>query len=85
MSRLLGSFRRAGLIGESKSPHLTAQGRSYQMQVVVLLLDVAGLCKAADLPPPEAKPARAKLPRRLGSSLFDCCNYAKMTLGRMVA
>jgi len=76
LSRLLSSFRRAGLIGEARREH-----SAHQMQIV--LLDVAGLCQDVGLPPPEPKPVRARPTRHLGSSLFDCCNYAKMALGRM--
>ncbi|MBN9426281.1 MAG: Crp/Fnr family transcriptional regulator [Burkholderiales bacterium] len=69
LSRQLSSFRRAGLVGE----HTGQQ---------VVLLDVAGLCKAVDLPPPDLDFDLVKPARRLGSSLFDCCNYASQVLGR---
>jgi len=73
LSRLLASFRRTGRIGAARR-----ERNPHQMQVV--LLDVAGLCKDVGLPPPETQPTRA--PRHLGNSLFDCCNYARMALGR---
>ncbi|THF64130.1 Crp/Fnr family transcriptional regulator [Pseudothauera rhizosphaerae] len=68
LSRQLGGFRRAGLIG----------GHNREL----VLLDVDGLCKAVDLPPPDANFDRLEPTGHLGSSLFDCCNYAKQTLGR---
>lgn len=70
LSRQMSAFRRSGLIGE----HLPE----------VVLLDVEGLCRAVGLPSPELHFERASAARRLGSSLFDCCNYASQTLGRIL-
>lgn len=79
LSRQLSQFRRTGLIGEQGAQR---EYNPHQMQVV--LLDIPGLCKAVDLPPPDADAEQAKPTRSLGNSLFDCCNYARVTLGRTV-
>src|SRR5690606_7709813 len=71
LSRQLSAFRRAGLLGEST----TAQGEHHAPQMHVVLLDIPGLCKEVNLPLPNPEIERAKPTRRLGSSLFDCCNY----------
>ncbi|UJB64404.1 Crp/Fnr family transcriptional regulator [Acidovorax sp. YS12] len=78
LSRQMSNFRRAGLIGEN-----VVQKEYNAQQMNVTLLDIPGLCKAVDLPAPDPEFERAKPTRRLGSSLFDCCNYASVTLGRM--
>lgn len=71
LSRQMSNFRRSGLIGGSK-PEL-------------VLLDIEGLCRAVGLPPPDMRFERAAPARRLGGSLFDCCNYARQSLGRAVS
>lgn len=67
-SRQLSAFRRAGFIG-GRNPEL-------------VLLDIDGLCQSVELPPPSAPFDPAEPMDHLGSSLFDCCNYARQTLGK---
>lgn len=67
-SRQLGAFRRAGFIG-GRNPEL-------------VLLDIEGLCQAVELPPPGLLFEQAEPMDHLGSSLFDCCNYARQALGK---
>lgn len=67
-SRQLSAFRRAGFIG----------GRNAEL----VLLDLDGLCQSVELPPLNATFEQAEPMDHLGSSLFDCCNYAKRTLGK---
>lgn len=71
LSRQMSIFRRNGLIGE-QNPE-------------VVLLDVDGLCRSVNLPPPDLSFDRAMPARRLGNSLFDCCNYARQSLGWAVS
>ncbi|PRB81380.1 Crp/Fnr family transcriptional regulator [Pseudomonas sp. MYb185] len=68
LSRQLSSFRRSGLIGDNHPD--------------VVLLDIEGLCRSVGLPPPDLKFEGESAARRLGSSLFDCCNYASQVLGK---
>ncbi|MGD9946123.1 MAG: hypothetical protein AB7S98_23105 [Burkholderiaceae bacterium] len=49
-----------------------------------MLLDMPGLCKAVELLPPDLESTWSSQARRLGSSLFGCCNYASQKLGREV-
>lgn len=67
-SRQLSAFRRGGFIG-GRNPEL-------------VLLDVDGLCQSVELPPPGAAFEQAEPMGHLGSSLFDCCNYARQALGK---
>lgn len=69
LSRQLSAFKREGLIGESGPQQ-------------IVLLDVEKLCQSVGLPPPNQKKERIEPSRHLGSSLFDCCNYAHQSLGR---
>lgn len=72
LSRHMRTFRRNGLIGQ-QSPE-------------VVLLNVDALCRSVNLPPPDQRDlARNSAARRLGSGLFDCCNYAGQTLGWTVS
>tara|TARA_R110002020_G_scaffold413358_6_gene623030 strand:- start:281 stop:1039 length:759 start_codon:yes stop_codon:yes gene_type:complete len=66
-SRQLGAFRRAGYIG----------GRNLEL----VLLDIEGLCHSVDLPLPKTGSEHGNPTTHLGSSLFDCCNYARRALG----
>jgi len=66
-SRQMGVFRRSGFVG----------GRNTE----VVFLDIDGLCAAVGLPP--AAPLEcAAAADSLGSSLFDCCNYGRQSLGK---
>lgn len=67
-SRQLSAFRKAGFIG-GRHPEL-------------VLLDADGLCREVGLPGPDASLERLGPLDHLGSSLFDCCNYARQTLGK---
>jgi CRP-like cAMP-binding protein len=67
-SRQLNTFRRAGFIG-GRNPDL-------------VLLNIDELCKAVELPSPSLLFEQAEPTTHLGSSLFDCCNYARQVLGR---
>ncbi|MEE1868353.1 MULTISPECIES: Crp/Fnr family transcriptional regulator [Pseudomonas] len=67
-SRQLSSFRKAGFVG-GHSPEL-------------VLLDIEGLCQSVELPVPDTNFDNAEPMAHLGSSLFDCCNYARQTLGK---
>lgn len=69
LSRQLSAFKREGFIGEKDAQQ-------------IVLLDVEGLCRSVGLPPPSFQKERIESSRHLGSSLFDCCNYAHQTLGR---
>lgn len=66
-SRQLRAFRRAGFVG----------GRNSEL----VLLDIDGLCQSVELPLPAIDPVHADATTHLGSSLFDCCNYARRALG----
>lgn len=68
LSRQLSAFKREGFIGEKDAQQ-------------IVLLDVEGLCRSVGLPPPSQKKERIEPSRHLGSSLFDCCNYAHQSLG----
>lgn len=70
LSRQMSTFRRSGLIGEHNPE--------------VVLLDIEGLCRSVGLPPPDLSFERGSAAKQLGSSLFDCCNYARQALGRVV-
>lgn len=50
----------------------------------MVLLDVGRLCRSVGLPSPDMRIERVSPARRLGSSLFDCCNYARQALGRVI-
>lgn len=67
-SRQLSAFRRAGFIG-GRHPEL-------------VLLDAEGLCQEVGLPAPDMAFEEATPMDNLGSSLFDCCNYARQVLGK---
>ncbi|WP_400589766.1 Crp/Fnr family transcriptional regulator [Pseudomonas aeruginosa] len=67
-SRQLGAFRRSGFVG-GRNPEL-------------VLLDIEGLCQSVELPPPSRPFDQGEPMDYLGSSLFDCCNYAREFLGR---
>lgn len=70
-SRQLSAFRRKGYIG----------GRHREL----VLLDIQALCRDVNLPPPDMHFGSVRSKASLGESLFDCCNYARQTLGSMVA
>ncbi|QLF92536.1 Crp/Fnr family transcriptional regulator [Pseudomonas sp. ABC1] len=67
-SRQLSAFRRAGFIG-GRPPEL-------------VLLDADGLCQEVGLPAPDMTFEGTTAMDHLGSSLFDCCNYARQALGK---
>ncbi|WP_073101665.1 Crp/Fnr family transcriptional regulator [Pollutimonas bauzanensis] len=69
LSRQLGGFKRTGLIG----------GRNREL----VLLDINGLCQAVDLPAPDMTVDHPRPSAHLGSSLFDCCNYVRQSIGRL--
>ena len=68
LSRQMSTFRRSGLVGDNHPE--------------VVLLDIKGLCESVGLPPPNPQFERVSAAQRLGSSLFDCCNYASQVLGK---
>lgn len=69
LSRQISSFRRAGLIGGNNPD--------------IVLLDIEELCRVVDLPVPKLSSKQPSAAKQLGTSLFDCCNYASQKkLGR---
>lgn len=68
LSRQMSAFRRSGLIGDNHPE--------------VVLLDIKGLCESVGLPPPNPQFKKVSAAQHLGSSLFDCCNYASQVLGK---
>ncbi|MFC4621383.1 Crp/Fnr family transcriptional regulator [Comamonas nitrativorans] len=59
-SRHLSQLKRQGLVGRGRNKEL-------------VLLDIAGLCHEAGLPPPSPKDLRRPM-AHLGGSMFECCN-----------
>lgn len=67
LSRQLKSFRKDGYIGEN-TPE-------------IVLLNIDDLCQSVGVPKPNLKVERLSAAKRLGSGMFDCCNYSKQILG----